>query len=42
MFGQRLINILDLVYRGIKHDFPFINISKDPWEVLKTSGLCEC
>ena len=24
--------------RGIKHDFPFINIRKVPREVLKTSG----
>ena len=36
--------------RGIKHDFPFINIRKVPREVLKTSGEvfnlpegpCEC
>ena len=26
------------VNRGIKHDFPFINISKVPREVLKTEG----
>ena len=25
-------------YRGIKHDFPFINIRKVPREVLKTEG----
>ena len=24
--------------RGIKHDFPFINIPKVPREVLKTEG----
>ena len=34
-------NIL-LYYRGIKHDFPFINIRKVPREVLKTEGPCEC
>ena len=29
----------DLFYnRGIKHDFPFINIRKVPREVLKTEG----
>ena len=28
--------------RGIKHDFPFINIRKVPREVLKTEGPCEC
>ena len=26
------------VIRGIKHDFPFINIRKVPREVLKTEG----
>ena len=25
-------------YRGIKHNFPFINIRKVPREVLKTEG----
>ena len=27
------------VNRGIKHDFPFINIRKVPREVLKTEGV---
>ena len=27
-----------IVIRGIKHDFPFINIRKVPKEVLKTEG----
>ena len=27
--------------RGIKHDFPFINIHKVPREVLKTEGVAE-
>ena len=27
------------VSRGIKHDFPFINIRKVPREVLKTEGI---
>ena len=26
------------INRGIKHDFPFINIRKVPREVLKTEG----
>ena len=28
--------------RGIKHDFPFINIRKGPREVLKTEGVARC
>ena len=28
-----------VVNRGIKHDFPFINIRKVPREVLKTEGV---
>ena len=28
----------DFYIRGIKHDFPFINIRKVPREVLKTEG----
>ena len=28
----------DCFIRGIKHDFPFINIRKGPREVLKTEG----
>ena len=32
IYGLRPVN------RGIKHDFPFINICKVPMEVLKTEG----
>ena len=31
-------SLLKLFIRGIKHDFPFINIQKVPREVLKTEG----
>ena len=27
-----------MIFQGIKHDFPFINICKVPREVLKTKG----
>ena len=30
-----------VIIRGIKHDFPFINIRKVPREVLKTEGEAE-
>ena len=35
-----IIHLLPVLYtnRGIKHDFPFINIRKVPREVLKTEG----
>ena len=29
---------ISIINRGIKHDFPFINIRKVPREVLKTEG----
>ena len=32
-----VINSISVI-RGIKHDFPFINIPKVPREVLKTEG----
>ena len=41
---ERFITLTDCLYqkfgftRGIKHDFPFINIRKVPKEVLKTEG----
>ena len=33
-----LSNAMSYDNRGIKHDFPFINICKVPREVLKTEG----
>ena len=33
-----LNSLIQLSNRGIKHDFPFINIRKVPREVLKTEG----
>ena len=32
-------NNLHISFRGIEHDFPFINIRKVPREVLKTEGI---
>ena len=31
--------MVECLIRGIKHDFPFINIRKVPREVLKTAGF---
>ena len=36
---SRCFNGIPKHNRGIKHDFPFINIHKVPREVLKTEGL---
>ena len=33
------LKLFDRHDRGIKHDFPFINICKVPREVLKTEGV---
>ena len=32
---------ISVVNRGIKHDFPFINICKVPREVLETEGKAQ-
>ena len=40
-FSAPLYNVyIESANRGIKHDFPFINIRKVPREVLKTEGEC--
>ena len=36
--GPKLLLMNDKIIRGIKHDFPFINIRKVPRKVLKTEG----
>ena len=35
---QKVCFLMTWLIRGIKHDFPFINIRKVPREVLKTEG----